>query len=35
MEQDRQKALNSGCDDYDTKPIELSRLLTKIYKLLE
>jgi len=35
MEQDRQKALNSGCDDYDTKPIELSRLLIKIYKLLE
>ncbi len=27
---DRQKALAVGCDDYDTKPIEFSRLLTKI-----
>ncbi|MGR8981159.1 MAG: response regulator [Gammaproteobacteria bacterium] len=34
MEDDRQKALASGCDEYDTKPIELSRLLTKIQYLL-
>ena len=31
---DRQKALESGCDDYDSKPIELPRLLTKIEALL-
>jgi CheY-like chemotaxis protein len=35
MGQDKQKALNAGCDDYDTKPIELSRLLSKIHKFLE
>src|SRR5215470_104879 len=29
MESDRQRALNTGCDDYDTKPIELSRLMEK------
>lgn len=34
MEDDRQKALASGCDEYDTKPIELSRLLAKIQSLL-
>ena len=34
MSGDRQKALSAGCDDYDTKPVELSRLLGKIEKLL-
>lgn len=35
MGEDRQKALNAGCDEYDTKPIELSRLLSKIHKFLD
>ena len=34
MEGDREKAVAAGCDDYDTKPIELPRLLGKIEKLL-
>lgn len=34
MESDRQKALIAGCDDYDTKPIEIERLLGKIAALL-
>jgi len=34
MSSDRDKALEAGCDDYDTKPIELSRLLDKIQGLL-
>ena len=35
MAGDEQKALEAGCDDYDTKPIELPRLLGKIENLLE
>ena len=31
---DREKALDAGCDDYDTKPVELPRLLEKIDKLI-
>ena len=30
MSNDRDKALEAGCNDYDTKPIEFSRLLVKI-----
>jgi CheY-like chemotaxis protein len=35
MSDDRDKALNAGCDEYDTKPIELERLLPKIEALLK
>jgi CheY-like chemotaxis protein len=35
MRGDQQKALDAGCDDYDTKPIEFTRLLTKIEGLLK
>src|SRR5579862_5516186 len=34
MAEDREKAIAAGCDDYDTKPIDLPRLLDKIKKLL-
>ena len=34
MAGDREKALSAGCNDYDTKPIELPRLLAKIETLL-
>jgi two-component system, cell cycle response regulator DivK len=35
MAEDREKALAAGCDDYDTKPVELPRLLEKIDALLD
>src|SRR5271169_1744677 len=35
MAGDREKAMENGCDDYDTKPVELPRLLGKIVALLE
>ena len=34
MSSDRDKALEAGCDDYDTKPIELPRLLGKMEALI-
>lgn len=34
MAGDREKSLEAGCDDYDTKPIELPRLLEKMETLL-
>ncbi|KPK39748.1 MAG: chemotaxis protein CheY [Gammaproteobacteria bacterium SG8_47] len=34
MTGDREKALQAGCDDYDTKPVELERLLGKIEQQL-
>lgn len=35
MSGDREKAVEAGCDDYDTKPVELPRLLGKIEALLQ
>jgi CheY-like chemotaxis protein len=34
MSTDREKATEAGCDDYDTKPIELPRLLAKMEALI-
>lgn len=34
MSDDREKAMQAGCDEYDTKPIDLERLLGKIQTLL-
>lgn len=35
LEGERDKARSAGCDDYDTKPVDLDRLLKKIAALLE
>ena len=34
MSSDREQALSAGCDDYDTKPVDLERLLGKMQALL-
>lgn len=34
MAGDREKAIEAGCEDYDTKPVEITRLLDKITSLL-
>jgi|SRR5256885_5879440 two-component system cell cycle response regulator DivK len=35
MAGDREKAIAAGCDDFDTKPVEMSRLLDKIEALIK
>lgn len=35
MVDDREKAIEAGCDDYDTKPVEFERLISKIETLLK
>ena len=35
MTADRERALAAGCDEYDTKPVELPRLLEKMERLLQ
>ena len=35
MAGDRERAIEAGCEDYDTKPIEFARLLEKIDRILE
>ena len=33
MKGDKQKAINAGCDEYDTKPVDFARLVEKIRKV--
>jgi CheY-like chemotaxis protein len=35
MQGDEEKALEAGCDDYDTKPVQFKRLLEKIAKFVD
>ncbi len=35
MSEDREKCIAAGCDDFDTKPVDLPRLLEKIKTLLD
>ena len=35
MAADKERALEAGCDDFDTKPVELARLLDKMDQLLK
>jgi CheY-like chemotaxis protein len=35
MADDERRAMDAGCDDFDTKPVELTRLLGKIEALIE
>lgn len=35
LPKDRDKAIEAGCSDYDTKPVDIARLLAKVNKLLE
>jgi len=35
MSSDKDKALRAGCDEYETTPVDMNRLLAKIAKLLE
>ena len=35
MQEHKDKALEAGCDDYDTKPVDIKRLLEKISKFLD
>ena len=35
MASDKERALSAGCDDFDTKPVELPRLLSKMESLLK
>jgi CheY-like chemotaxis protein len=34
MDEHRDKAMEAGCDDYDTKPVEIGRLISKIEALI-